>query len=147
VDRQDRREVAAVLIAYYPQLSVETAIAWVAEMLRFDRDTALEAVRRLARTHEQPSLAALLGAERLVLTEEASRRPCAAIASRAGEAEGSAERGMIYRQVAVDMVTGRVPKGTDFDAEVKRRLHAERDERETTDAQTRKGAIRRGRVR
>lgn len=128
----EARKVVAGVLAYFPgRLTPETVRAWAMELEAYDRRDGVAGARRLGRTSEHPSLAALIEAiefERGERLRRESMAPSAIIqlARQATPDNTQEQRTRVAREVAMDMVFGRIGKDVDFACEVARRLAAER---------------------
>jgi len=124
----EARKVIAVLATKFPgRLTAESVRSWAPEIEEFEMRDALAGVSRHAQTHEHPSVLHLRTSIRFERDERRRRdgtQPGAHLQLvHAASPDAEQEmRSSVAKQIAIDIVGGRVAKDVDWAEEMARRL-------------------------
>lgn len=124
----ERRECELLLIAIYNgRVTPAAAQLWMADVRHKPREDVIQGIKRLAETRHSPTLSDLLECVRAAQRDRFRRESPRVTIDRRLEAnieprEQVLRRGKVAREIARDIIEGRVPKDVDFNTELARRM-------------------------
>ena len=123
---EERKACEALLVSMFNgRVLARSAQLWVATMRHHEKEDVVQGARAHSEREKHPSLAGLVEAVRAAKKAREARGPPALrlqLPERIDPGPEAERRSHIARQIAVDMVEGRIPRTVNFQAEITRRM-------------------------